>query len=188
MNAPNDDKSGGKAFPLDATSAIHALDGLAGNPTAGLPENLFLFVSRVTPMVNVDLLIRNERRETLLTWRDDAFHGPGWHIPGGIIRYKEKFRDRIAAVAKQELGAEITYDPSPLMISEIILPERRNRAHFISILFSCHLVSGPDDRLACTQQAPKTGEWKWHLRCPEDLIDVHRRYVTFFVQPSASRS
>lgn len=41
-------------------------------------------------MVNVDLLIKNvSSNETLLTWREDEYYGPGWHVPGGIVRFKE---------------------------------------------------------------------------------------------------
>lgn len=40
----------------------------------GLPDELFYLVSRLPPLVNVDLLIQNEKRQTLLVWRDDAFY------------------------------------------------------------------------------------------------------------------
>lgn len=50
---------------------IDALETLIGNPSEGLPEDIFLFVSRVTPLLNVDLLIKNESNRTLLTWRDE---------------------------------------------------------------------------------------------------------------------
>jgi len=76
----------------------HHIDGIKagiGDPRQGLPEELFLFVSELTPMINVDLLIKNDRNETLLTWRADNFYGPGWHIPGGIIRFKESASSRI---------------------------------------------------------------------------------------------
>jgi colanic acid biosynthesis protein WcaH len=59
----------------------------------GLPQELFYFVSQLTPMVNVDLLIKNQKGQTLLTWRDDQFYGSAWHIPGGIIRFKESFEE-----------------------------------------------------------------------------------------------
>jgi colanic acid biosynthesis protein WcaH len=40
-------------------------------------------------MVNVDLFISDDQGRVLLTWRDDEIFGAGWHIPGGMIRYKE---------------------------------------------------------------------------------------------------
>lgn len=50
---------------------IDALETLIGNPSEGLTEDIFLFVSRVTPLLNVDLLIKNESNRTLLTWSDE---------------------------------------------------------------------------------------------------------------------
>jgi colanic acid biosynthesis protein WcaH len=38
---------------------------------------------------------------TLLTWRDDESFGAGWHVPGGIIRYKETAADRIVRLRAQ---------------------------------------------------------------------------------------
>ena len=85
----------------------------------GLTEEIFYFISKLTPLVNVDLLIKNELNETLLTWRDDKFYGPAWHIPGGIIRFREKFDSRILKVAMQELGAEVTHEENPIAIREL---------------------------------------------------------------------
>jgi len=70
---------------------------------------VFALVSRVTPLVNVDLLIKDEQRRTLLTWRDDEFFGAGWHVPGEIIRYKESAADRIRTCARLELEAQRHY-------------------------------------------------------------------------------
>lgn len=144
-----------------------------------MPEELFLFLSRTTPLVNVDLLIRNDARHTLLTWRDDGTYGPGWHVPGGIIRYREKLVHRIHAVAAAELGARVTCSRDPLAINEIMLPDRRDRGHFISLLYDCALTSGPDERLRHGEGIPHPGEWAWHDRCPENIITVHEMYRGF---------
>ena len=60
------------------------------NPTEGLPEELFVFSSTLIPLVNVDLLVTNENGQLLLSWRDDIYHGKGWHLPGGCVRLREK--------------------------------------------------------------------------------------------------
>ena len=52
------------------------------DPKEGLTEEIFYFISKLTPLVNVDLLIKNELNETLLTWRDDKFYGQARHIQG----------------------------------------------------------------------------------------------------------
>src|SRR5208282_4273918 len=132
---------------MDIKRALITIDSLIKDPSNGLPEDIFFFASRITPLVNVDLLIRNERNQTLLTWRDDGYWKAGWHIPGGIIRYKETIAERIRATSKAELGAEVEFQANPRAINEIICPERRNRGHFIALLYQCSLVTSPDERL-----------------------------------------
>ncbi len=161
-------------------SLIASLEARCTDPHGGLPEELFLFVSRVTPLVNVDLLIRNQRRETLLTWRDDGFDPPGWHIPGGIVRFKEGLPARIRAVAAGELGAQVTFGKTPLAVHEMIHPSRQERGHFISLLFACRLRGSPDPARRHERGAPRPGVWSWHAGCPRNLIGAHRVYRKFF--------
>ena len=71
------------------SDAVLVINACLPDSKLGLPDDIFYLVSRLTPMINVDLLIVNEQNEKLLTWREDQFYGPGWHIPGGIIRFKE---------------------------------------------------------------------------------------------------
>ena len=156
--------------------AIDTIDSLIEDPRRGLPEDLFLFASRITPMVNVDLLIKNEKMQTLLTWRDDGYWRPGWHIPGGIIRYQEPMAERIRAVARTELGAEVAFQPRPLAIKEIINPNKRVRGHFISFLYQCSLTTEPDTKLQYRSGEPLPNQWMWHEACPENIISVHEIY------------
>lgn len=158
---------------------INRLESSIGNPSEGLPEDIFLLISRLTPLVNVDLLVKNEQHHTLLTWRDDGYYPPGWHVPGGIIRFKETFADRVRAVAKNELGAEVSYDPTPLAMHEIIHAERKIRGHFISYLYRCRLESTPAENLKYRSNSPNPGEWMWHPACPDNLISAHDRYRKF---------
>jgi len=155
---------------------IELLEALIKDPEKGLPQELFLLISKLTPMINVDLLIKNEAGHTLLTWRDDGFYSAGWHIPGGIIRYKETMATRIKVVAKTELGAEVQYDPEPLVIKECVHNSRKVRGHFISLLYKCKLTSPLDNALKYQQGAPGPGQWAWHDKCPGDLLEVQQMY------------
>lgn len=158
---------------------IELLESLIKNPSSGLGKDIFLFVSRITPIINVDLLIKNKQNNTLLTWRDDAYQSPGWHIPGGIIRYKETIADRINAVAKIELGAEIKFKKEFLAINEVVYPLKKNRGHTISLLYECRLTSSLDEELKFKKGVPKPGQWAWHSKCPDNLISVHEMYRRF---------
>ncbi len=157
---------------------IKAIEAEIGDARGGLPEDVFLFVSRLTPLVNVDLLIKDPALGTLLTWRDDEFFGPGWHVPGGIIRYKESAADRLRACAHDELGAGIVPGAAPLLILEDV-GSQESRGHHISLLYRCQLVTPPD----ASRQAvdpPTPGHWRWHSVAPANLLDEQREYARFF--------
>ena len=161
-------------IPNAETLAAQVL-ALADNPRQCLPTPVFRMVSQLTPLINVDLLIRDGVGRTLLTWRADEFYGPGWHIPGGIIRFKENIGTRITKVAESELGCTVTSDPAPLAIHEVMAPHRDVRGHFISLLYHCRLLTPPSPELIALAQ-PQAGQWQWHEHCPDNLIKVHDIY------------
>jgi colanic acid biosynthesis protein WcaH len=167
---------------MTLSEAIRRLDELAGDPSSGLPEELFLFVSRMTPLVNVDLLIQDQARGTLLTWRSDQHYGSGWHIPGGIIRYKETAHQRIREVARHELGASVEFDAEPIAVFESMSGER-DRGHFISLLYRCRLTSPLEPSLRALGDPPAPGSWRWHTVPPRDLLEVHNLYRQFLMPP-----
>jgi len=164
---------------LKINEIIDLLKSHIEDPRKGLPEDIFLFLSGITPLINVDLLIKNEKRQTLLTWRADNYWMPGWHIPGGIIRFKEKASDRIKAVAAGELEAEVEFNPEPLAVNEIIHPSRIERGHFLSMLYECTLTSGPSEKLRYVDGTVKEGQWRWHDTCPDNLLEIHELYRKF---------
>lgn len=159
---------------MDLNNVIEYLDNKIKKPSKGLPEEIFLFVSRVTPLVNVDLLIKDESGRVLLSWRDDIYAGRGWHLPGGIVRYKEKLETRIQQVAKNEIGTSVKYDPVPVAINQVF-SKHKNRGHFISILYKCFLSCKfiPENKGLTKKDA---GFLAWYNSCPKNLIKVHEIY------------
>lgn len=147
------------------------------DPTIGLPEEIFQFASSIVPMVNVDLLIRDNQGRILLKRRQDKFDGLVWHIPGGIVRFKETLLHRIEQVAETEIGQPISVNEVPPEVNEIF-PEHKERGHFISFLYDCTLK----DELKLEQNmARKDGELKWFTVCPKDFIPCQREiYQKYF--------
>ena len=164
---------------MNIADAIKVLDKNVKNPSDGLPDDVFYYISRNTPLVNVELLIKDEKNRTLLSWRDDQYCGQGWHIPGGIVRFKETLITRVKKVAETEIGTSVAYATSPVAIKEIILNDRVIRGHFISFLYKCFLSSTfiPENKGIPPFSA---GYLKWHDSCPDDLLkihDVYREYI-----------
>jgi colanic acid biosynthesis protein WcaH len=66
-------------------------------------------------------------------------------------------------------------------VVQTIEPERRERGHFISLLYRCRLAAPPAEALRFTRGAPQRGQWAWHVHCPPDLIPAqapYRRFLT----------
>lgn len=159
---------------------IEFLDKQIKDPSQGLPEEIFLFVSRLTPMVNVDLLIKDENDRRLLAWRNDQYCGMGWHIVGGVVRFKETLETRIQQVAESEIGTNVQFDPTPLAVSQVFRPQK-TRGHFISLLYNCSL-SGKfipkNNGLKKTDQ----GYLMWHDRWPENMVESQKNIYNHIIK------
>lgn len=164
----------------DISKWIKNIERHIGDPTQGLPEEIFLFATEITPMVNVDLLIRDNKGRILLSWRDDEFYGRGWHVPGGIVRLKETFEDRIQRTAESEIGSCVLYDEKPLEVVPIICPDMKMRGHFITFVFNCKL---PDDSFIQNGEKKRydAGYLEWHKTFPTDMLKVHSFYKKYFI-------
>jgi colanic acid biosynthesis protein WcaH len=165
---------------MDLHLAIQTLEKTIENPRIGLPEDIFFFISRLTAMVNVDLLVRDKHKGILLSWRDTVFSGAGWHVPGGIIRFKESLEERIKQVALSELGTQVEYNPVPIAINQIE-KSHKTRGHFISFLFNCYVSDDfiPDNS---SRKPTDSGYLQWHQNCPDNLIKVHNRLYREFIE------
>lgn len=152
------------------------------HPEKGLGTELFQFISSLTPIVNVDLLILNNRGEILLSWRDDPYCGRGWHIPGGCVRLLETLDKRIHLTAINELGIDVDHDPAPLLITEDIAGKRiaeypnMERAHLISLLYRCNLK---EYEMVNLNGNKIQNHLKWFREIPDDFLEVQLFYKNY---------
>lgn len=159
------------------------LSGYGISAQTGLGTDLFNFVSSLTPIVNVDLLVYNSNGQFLLAMRDDPHCGKGWHIPGGCIRFKETLDTRIRKVAEKELNlTEFTYDKEPVKVFEIMWSpgERRlenedERAHFISLVYKCYAPDSyhVDNGDKCEKDS---GFLRWFDKLPQEFLTIQDCY------------
>ena len=145
----------------------------------GLPDHLFKYVSSITPLVNIDILLINQNNEFMLTWRDDGIYGPGWHVPGGIVRFKESVHRRISEVCRIELNINNYTDLQLVQVNQIMNPDRDFRGHFISFLFSARV-----DLQSSPEQSDESGKplRGWFTSMPTPMIRQHTRYISIVNQ------
>ncbi|MBT8342134.1 MAG: NUDIX domain-containing protein [Desulfatitalea sp.] len=167
---------------MKITNAVTFLKDQVPDPSKGLPDEVFYYISETTPLVNVDLLIQDENGRTLLAWRDDPYSGKGWHIPGGIVRFKETLEARIQKVAETEIGVDVSFEPTPIALNQLIHEDRDVRGHFISFLYQCFLsqrFTPENTGLSCTD----AGYLEWHSGCPDNLLKYHEIYRKHIAMP-----
>lgn len=155
---------------------ILEIEKLVKNPKKGLPDDVFYFVGRLTPYINVDLLIKCKNHGTLLTWRDDLYSGTGWHFPGGIIRFKENIQSRIYKVAKNEINIKIKSYNGPLEINQIII-NQKERSHFISLLYKCEI--GDKELHNLLKLSKKNKKIRFFKKEPKQLLKWHKIYKKY---------
>jgi colanic acid biosynthesis protein WcaH len=69
-----------------------------------LKQETFVQIIGTTPLVSIDLVIYNKRREILLGYRRNRPAQNYWFVPGGRIRKNEHIQDALVRIARIELG------------------------------------------------------------------------------------
>lgn len=73
-----------------------------------LHDEDFSRIIAATPLVSIDLVLRNPRGEVLLGRRRNRPAQGWWFVPGGRIRKNERTQDAFARIAQAELGIALT--------------------------------------------------------------------------------
>lgn len=125
-------------------------------PHIGVSQEIFNALVKIVPYVACELAISNSNGEFLLTWREDEYW-KGWHFPGGLLRFRESFDERIQNVAREELGIHV----ANIKFMQVFNFLDDTRGHTVQLLFLCD-----------TPDQPKNGEW--FKDAPADILAHHR--------------
>lgn len=69
-----------------------------------MDNDLFLKVIDATPLVSIDLIVRNSQAEVLLGKRLNRPAQGFWFVPGGRIRKNERMTEALQRIAAAEIG------------------------------------------------------------------------------------
>src|SRR6516165_5855991 len=75
-----------------------------------LNKDEFAQVVRNTPLVAIDLIIRNPDQGVLVGLRTNEPAKGKWFVPGGVVRKYERLADVFARIVKAEVGLEASID------------------------------------------------------------------------------
>lgn len=163
-------------------NAINVLRQAQINTDEGMSEELFLLISGLILLPNIDLLIINEKKQILLAWRQDEFYENSWHIPGGCMRYGESFEACIQKTANRELGMDVRWDKEPIAVRNVIRGINdqqcypRERGHNVAILFRCYLCHPLKNECLADTRMLQNGTLRWFDKLPSDFMQIQHVY------------
>lgn len=164
-----------KLFKILSFSISKIISIIYKDKSPKLPEIIFLFGTVFFPQINVELIIRDEKNNTLYIWRDDFFENYGWHLPGGIIRPNEEIINRVKRVIQSEtlVFNHVKKITGPITISEVLNEKPGFRSHFISLVYLVIIENNGklNNKNLSYSKSTLTNS------IPKPLIKNHERYV-----------
>ncbi|MGO2498843.1 MAG: GDP-mannose mannosyl hydrolase [Vibrio litoralis] len=101
-----------------------------------LELDTFKTVVESTPLVSIDLMIRNQQAQVLLGKRTNRPAQGYWFVPGGRILKDETFESAFQRLTKVELGKKLTLDDAQFLGPY----EHHYDDNFSGTCFSTHYV------------------------------------------------
>ncbi|WP_412176520.1 GDP-mannose mannosyl hydrolase [Enterobacter sp.] len=75
-----------------------------------LDRELFRTIVAHTPLISIDLIVKNKEEMALLGQRQNRPAQDFWFVPGGRIFKDESIEDAFKRISREELGLEISLD------------------------------------------------------------------------------
>lgn len=149
-----------------------------------LDRATFLEVVRNTPLVSVDLIVRDSRGRVLLGLRNNAPARHSWFTPGGRICKNERIVDAVGRVALEELGVRLDAgDARPLGVFEHLYPDHvagdDYGTHYVVLAFELRLEP---ERISVADDQHRELRWFGPRELQSDPR-VHSHVKAFFGSP-----
>lgn len=82
---------------------------------AFLSEQTFQTIIGATPLISIDLIVKNPRGEVLLGYRTNRPAKGYWFVPGGRVQKNERLDKAFRRLTLAELGVEIAREQAQFM-------------------------------------------------------------------------
>ena len=152
------------------------------SPINYLEKNDFLDVIDKTPLVSIDLIVKDSNNRALLGYRKNHPARSFWFVPGGRIRKNETLAQAMKRIAMNELGIEISITDATLLGAyDHIYDDNFDAKQGIT---THYVVLGYEIKLPCKQEIKIDTQHseirRWSM---EDLLKseaVHRNTKAYF--------
>ena len=144
-----------------------------------LSDEEFLKVVEATPLVSIDLIVRNLKGCILMGKRKNQPAMGSWFVPGGRIRKGEDLNSALTRISKDEVEVELTADDVRLIgVFDHMYEENFARIEGIStqyvvIAYECYMD------LDCNS-LPEAQHSTWKYFCKSQRDKVHKNSAAYF--------
>ena len=129
-----------------------------------LSDEMYNLIYSNSPRLCVDMIIKNESNQILLTKRDQEPYNGFWHTPGGRVRFRESIEDAIVRVCKNETGAspqQVKFVGYCEFLTEV---QNGNKRHSVSLFFTMKVYGDLKDGT-------------WYSELPDNIIPEQKQFL-----------
>ena len=142
-------------------------------------DGQFLRVIDATPLVSIDLILRNEHGHVLLGKRLNRPAKDSWFVPGGRIRKNERIKEALVRISTRELGVAIVdaqlVGAFDHLYEDNFIGAPGVSTHYVVLAFAARLPS--ETQLATDDQHSELRWWSGaELLANEDVHENTKAY------------
>jgi colanic acid biosynthesis protein WcaH len=114
-----------------------------------LNKDEFVQVVRNTPLVSIDVIIRDPDQCVLVGLRTNEPAKGKWFVPGGVVRKYERLADAFARIVKAEVGLEASIDDAKFvgvyehLYDSNVFGEEGFGTHYVVLAYELNLDHQP---------------------------------------------
>lgn len=114
-----------------------------------LDKDTFSTVVKSTPLISIDLIVKNSDDEVLLGQRLNKPACGSWFVPGGRVFKNEKIEDAFKRTTQNELGVEININSATFkgiyqhFYNDNVFNDEFS-THYIVMAFEIHITNTPN--------------------------------------------
>lgn len=150
-----------------------------------IPPETFRIIVRNTPLVSIDLIVRNREGNVLLGFRRNRPAQGCWFVPGGRIAKNERREEAIRRISETELGLRFSLGDARLFgVYDHIYPDNALGdpafgTHYVVVAYEVNLPAGQEPRTDGQHDG-----FKW--MSPSEILassEVHSNTRAYFQTP-----
>ena len=143
-----------------------------------LPYIKFKKIYSCVPRLNIELIILTPKG-ILLTLRSIEPYKGEWHVPGGTVLFREKIKDTVARVAREELGVEVLIKKYLGYIEYESHEKIGYFGHSVGLAFLCGIKS---EEICLNHAASRAGFFK---KIPKNTLIDQKKFLSSLLNKKA---